>query len=171
MIEEIKQRSKGLIDSRYYDEKAKLEKKAKKGFCIICSKKLPKFRRKYCSDKCLNGWIKQFNPPFLWNEIRNKVFKRDKFTCVKCGRNEKELVNHYRYNRMIIADHIVPIALGGDEWDMKNIQTLCAECDNIKTREDMKKIAELRSMIKKKKLNVSLQEFFKQQIPKRVTNI
>ena len=41
----------------------------------------------------------------------------------------------------LIADHIEPIALGGDEWDENNIQTLCIKCNKIKTKEDAKKIA------------------------------
>jgi 5-methylcytosine-specific restriction endonuclease McrA len=44
----------------------------------------------------------------------------------------------------LTADHIKPIALGGDEWDMKNIQTLCIDCNKIKTAEDRKKIDEQR---------------------------
>ena len=38
------------------------------------------------------------------------------------------------------VDHIIPIALGGDMWDMKNLQTLCKKCHNKKTKEDLKKI-------------------------------
>lgn len=42
------------------------------------------------------------------------------------------------------ADHITPIALGGDEWDMNNIQTLCEECHKKKTAKDAAKIAQRR---------------------------
>jgi 5-methylcytosine-specific restriction endonuclease McrA len=43
-----------------------------------------------------------------------------------------------------IVDHIHPIALGGEEWDINNLQTLCIACNKIKTRKDMGKIAQLR---------------------------
>ncbi len=49
----------------------------------------------------------------------------------------------------LIGDHIKPIALGGDEWDLDNIQTLCIPCDKIKTAQDMKDIAIQRRKEKK----------------------
>lgn len=166
-MSEIKHRSSGYVDKKYWEEKEKLRKKAKKGFCWICEKKLPKRRVKYCSDKCFWNWYKQFNPPYLWNDVKQKVFFRDKFTCKKCGRTEKQLDEWYKnaskyFNRKIIADHIVPIALGGDEWDLKNLQTLCVDCNAQKTREDQRKIADLRKLIKKEKLGIPLKDFYKQ---------
>ena len=44
----------------------------------------------------------------------------------------------------LIVDHIVPIALGGEEWDLNNLQTLCAECNKAKTAMDQAAIAQLR---------------------------
>lgn len=49
----------------------------------------------------------------------------------------------------LIADHILAIALGGDEWDINNIQTLCPDCNKIKTAKDAGKIAKLRDIEKK----------------------
>jgi 5-methylcytosine-specific restriction endonuclease McrA len=49
----------------------------------------------------------------------------------------------------LIADHILAIALNGEEWDINNLQTLCVECNKIKTAEDMIKIAKLRDIEKK----------------------
>lgn len=73
---------------------------------------------------------------YNWGDVRMRALKRDKYTCRKCGK-KPGLEN-------LIGDHIKPIALGGDEWDLDNVQTLCTDCDKIKTRQDMKKIAELR---------------------------
>ncbi|MGD6808587.1 MAG: HNH endonuclease [Candidatus Bathyarchaeia archaeon] len=50
--------------------------------------------------------------------------------------------------RTFTADHIVPIALGGDEFDLNNIQLLCEVCDKKKTAKDLAKIAKLRKRIK-----------------------
>ncbi len=44
----------------------------------------------------------------------------------------------------LTGDHIHPIALGGDEWDINNIQTLCEQCNKAKTAQDIKEIAVLR---------------------------
>jgi 5-methylcytosine-specific restriction endonuclease McrA len=41
----------------------------------------------------------------------------------------------------LVGDHIMPIAIGGDEWDINNVQTLCVKCNKVKTRKDMKNIA------------------------------
>jgi 5-methylcytosine-specific restriction endonuclease McrA len=50
--------------------------------------------------------------------------------------------------REFIADHIVPIALGGDEFDPKNVQLLCEVCNKKKTKLDQGKIARKRRLIK-----------------------
>jgi len=50
---------------------------------------------------------------------------------------------------LLVADHVVAIALGGEEWDMDNIQTLCKWCNKEKTRIDIGKIARLRDVEKK----------------------
>ena len=38
------------------------------------------------------------------------------------------------------VDHIVPVALGGDMWDEKNMQTMCSDCHRKKTKKDMVQI-------------------------------
>lgn len=50
--------------------------------------------------------------------------------------------------RDFIADHIVPIAIGGPEFDLDNIQLLCSKCDKEKTKRDMGKIAQVRKRAK-----------------------
>lgn len=47
-------------------------------------------------------------------------------------------------NAELIGDHIIPISIGGAQWDSHNIQTLCLECNKTKTRYDAKIIAEYR---------------------------
>jgi 5-methylcytosine-specific restriction protein A len=34
------------------------------------------------------------------------------------------------------ADHVVPIARGGDVWELSNLQGLCARCHAVKTRRE-----------------------------------
>jgi len=62
--------------------------------------------------------------------------------------NPNELVAHVKDASQLIGDHIHPIALGGDEWDINNIQTLRKKCNKAKTALDLKKIAELRKVEK-----------------------
>ena len=104
-----------------------------------------------------------------WQHVRVRALKRDNYTCVKCGDNREytrrervcEAIDENKEGKLIIvnkirgytypnliADHIKPIALGGDEWDLENIQTLCYKCNKIKTAQDIKDIAKLRRLEK-----------------------
>ena len=49
----------------------------------------------------------------------------------------------------VVGDHIIPIAIGGEEFDIDNVQTLCKSCNKIKTKKDHGDIA-----IYRKKENV-----------------
>ena len=60
-------------------------------------------------------------------------------------------VSEYRKThpyRDFIADHIIPIALGGAEFDTNNVQLLCEVCNKKKTKQDQGKIAKKRKLIK-----------------------
>lgn len=97
--------------------------------------------RHYCSDHNYKD-MQNFTS---WAVLRDTILKRDNYRCVKCGK--------LYHNFELIADHIKPIALGGDESDINNIQTLCKECNKIKTSNDMKEIAKLRVIEKKQEGN------------------
>lgn len=131
-----------------------------------------------CSVECTNKFQDMYIT-YGWADIRTKVLKRDNYTCVKCGDNRREVVVTIKYRRItnwehivqkpekipikleyknaerketlnnLIGDHIIPIALGGDEFDINNVQTLCLKCNKEKTAKDIKKIAVQR---KKEKL-------------------
>jgi len=52
--------------------------------------------------------------------LRQKVFLRDGFECLKCGSADR-----------LNADHIIPVANGG-RTTIENLQTLCAPCNSQK---------------------------------------
>lgn len=56
--------------------------------------------------------------------LRNKVFKRDGYKCVKCGATED-----------LTPDHIIPFVKGGPTT-YENLQTLCKTCNYKKRGED-----------------------------------
>lgn len=117
--------------------------------CVMCRNKLEGRQRKYCSWDCEYDYkaIK-----YKWKsqqQNRRNAFKRDKNICKMCNKKYTD--------EQLIADHILPIALGGGEFDLDNIQTLCIECNKIKTKEDMIKISDNRRLNKILNKNKQLQ--------------
>lgn len=119
--------------------------------CPCCGKPKSEWKRRKdwrcCSQECTEKFNKECFK--YWITLRSQAFERDKNTCVKCKRK-------FELCSSLIGDHIIPIALGGEEYSLDNIQTLCIDCNKIKTAEDIKKIAELRSIEKKQKGNAQL---------------
>lgn len=123
--------------------------------CPICGLHKDKWTRRKdwrcCSTKCTSKFS---DLTFIWQIFRLEIFIRDKHTCVKCG--EKPMITSCYDPKSIpndaalIGDHIIPIALGGEEFELDNVQTLCIPCDKIKTAKDMKDIAKQRRKEKMK---------------------
>ncbi len=57
------------------------------------------------------------------NSTRFEIFKRDRFTCVYCGRTPPTIT--------LQVDHVLPVAAGGSNDDV-NLVTSCFECNNGK---------------------------------------
>lgn len=60
--------------------------------------------------------------------LQFKVFKRDRFRCVACGRSPAT-----HLNTVLHADHILAVANGG-KTVLENLQTLCRDCNLGKGR-------------------------------------
>ena len=60
-----------------------------------------------------------------WERTRRRVFERDGWRCVECGRAGR-----------LECDHRVPLDQdpGRDPYDLDNLQTLCRPCHIAKTR-------------------------------------
>jgi len=56
-----------------------------------------------------------------WDEIRQRVFERDDYTCRYCGARGGELQ----------CDHVVPLSRGGSN-DLTNLVTACSSCNRRK---------------------------------------
>lgn len=86
-----------------------------------------------CSVDCSRKFYKNSGITY-WQQFKEKALERDDWTCVKCGFKPE--------NRQgLIVDHIKAIALGGEEFELENLQTLCDECNKKKTANDLKLIA------------------------------
>lgn len=58
----------------------------------------------------------------LPRDVREKVFRRDKYTCKHCNSTDK---------KHLTVDHIHPYSLGGSD-KFSNFQTLCRSCNSKK---------------------------------------
>lgn len=64
-------------------------------------------------------------------ELRSAIARRDKYTCVYCGRHHNQIDNYGRKVRGVI-DHFVPLALHGLS-DETNLVFACFECNSAKS--------------------------------------
>ena len=123
--------------------------------CPSCGKPKSEWNRRTdwrcCSVECTKEFWAEHVEIRDWGATRSMVFKRDNYTCAMCDKRFVHISKYPPYEgqefaekEMLVADHITPIAIGGDEWDINNIQTLCIDCNKIKTAQDMKLIAEAR---------------------------
>jgi 5-methylcytosine-specific restriction endonuclease McrA len=129
----------------------------KEGKCPNCGKPKTEWGRRTdwtcCSVDCTENYYKEFDITYTWESHRYEVFKRDNGVCAKCKLAfvKKSLISDdlVPNESSLIADHIIPIELGGSMWDKSNIQTLCIDCNKVKTKIDMGNIAKHRRRFKK----------------------
>lgn len=115
-----------------YPNWAKYRGRYGKGRCGYCGKKVSGRRRLWCSDECTTAIHSQGK---YWASLRRK-FIRLHLECAACHQSLPVGQSSYW-----IVDHIIPIAIGGEEFDEANLQVLCPECNKVKTAKDMKQIA------------------------------
>jgi hypothetical protein len=90
--------------------------------CRFCGQGVPKGRRFWCSDNCV--MVARLRTD--WKLIREAVFRRDRYTCRKCGRS--------RVDRGFAPEchHIIAVAEGGTH-ELANLVTLCSLCHREET--------------------------------------
>jgi 5-methylcytosine-specific restriction protein A len=146
----------------------KLEKgPAGRNLCRQCRVEVPKGRRTFCSDGCVDGWRMKTDPGYA----RQQVLARDRGVCCSCGLDTVALLHQLRalslcdrrarYKQLAIPesrtsslwdmDHIVSVVEGGGECGLDNYQTLCIPCHNRKTAElAARRAQERRSTVKER---------------------
>lgn len=125
--------------------------------CPSCGKPKSKWDRRTdwtcCSTKCTEKYHDLYEI-IGQGDFRSKILKRDKYTCQKCGKKPllefpSGKLTDWPDKSQLIVDHIKPIAIGGDQWDLNNVQTLCLQCNKIKTKKDAGDIAKDRRINRK----------------------
>lgn len=117
--------------------------------CRWCNLEVPAGRLTFCSEWCVEEWKLRSDP----GHLRARVFERDRGVCAACG---LDCVAEFRRIRRLRgaarvragsewpmrgrkslwdADHITPVAEGGGECDLSNMQTLCLKCHRARTAE------------------------------------
>lgn len=131
-----------------------------RALCRQCQEEVPKGRRSFCSDECVNTWRLKTDPA----HVRRMVFARDRGICKLCGLNTEQLLSAYyrivndrqaardflkaygipahRTSSFWDADHILPVIEGGGECDLDNYRTLCIPCHKKVTAELRARMAE-----------------------------
>jgi 5-methylcytosine-specific restriction protein A len=153
------------MDGGWVDRKQMPRGPGGRALCRWCSLEVTGRRLTFCSDYCVHEWRLRTQPRYL----REQILKRDKGVCAHCGLNalkeharlrrargsaRLELIRHWGVNprsrkSLWDADHILPVAEGGGECDIKNIRTLCLRCHRVVT-------AQLRERIRRAKVAAML---------------
>ncbi len=122
-------------------------------FCRWCHREVPKGRRSWCSDECVNEyWIRMSG-----HTVRTRVEERDHGICAICEMDAEKLNRvlmdcgpwaesgrrqPWSWRTSILSDlgmtafgesvwqpdHILPVALGGGMCGLSNYRTLCTAC-------------------------------------------
>ena len=98
----------------------------------------------YCCDECRNINGRKRNIDKVKSE-RFKIFKRDNFACVYCGRNS------FEDKVKLHVDHLIPRAKGGSN-KINNLVTSCQSCNNCKKDKLLSK--EIIEKIKNRKIMI-----------------
>src|SRR5258706_1314659 len=119
--------------------------------CRRCGIEVQPPRRTFCSDACVHEWRLRTDVSYL----RAQVLRRDRGVCSLCATDTLKLsgalrrlnwrgrkrrcaalgIPMHRIRSLWDADHIVPVAEGGGECDLRNLRTLCIPCHRRVTEE------------------------------------
>ena len=129
------------------------EKRMHNNQCPNCGKPKTEWNRRNdwrcCSTECTKEFWAEHDKSWSWENFRMQVFKRDKGVCQMCSKKFTFISYHSKVEipdyRVLVADHIKPLAIGGEMWDMNNLQTLCKNCNKKKTKQDMRDIANFKN--------------------------
>lgn len=107
-----------------------------KPLCRWCSGALPKGRRSWCSDKCVNEALIVHSPP----HTRKAVFERDKGICLHCGEDTVKLEKTLLRLRGMMSGGILSYDRTENKAsrrygiDRERLAEICHEANMLKSR-------------------------------------
>jgi 5-methylcytosine-specific restriction endonuclease McrA len=108
--------------------------------CPVCGRERKEFPKSHKSAKCccrehsVEYWDHQ-RPTAA--QLRKNILEEQGGLCARC----KGKIDIYDHDHPFILDHIIPLAMGGSQWDRENLQDLCYKCNLWKTKKDLGRIA------------------------------
>lgn len=88
-----------------------------RNLCRVCGQLTIDNSHTFCGPRCLRDFFMQTD----WQRVRAVIYVRDGGVCMKCGKKVTRKNFH--------VDHIVPLAIGGDEWELANLELTCPSCN------------------------------------------
>lgn len=132
-------------EHRRYSNTAEEKERLAQRACPVCGRGRSEFPPGLdticCGPSCSAKYWREERPTV--GEMRRLVLLEQEGKCAHC---QKEIpASRAAGSRHLlhpwILDHILPIAMGGDQWATDNLQVLCSRCNKIKTARDMGAIA------------------------------
>nr|WP_320161071.1 HNH endonuclease signature motif containing protein [uncultured Methanoregula sp.] len=123
------------------EEKERLARRA----CPVCGRERSRFPAGWdsicCCPSCSSEYWSTERPTV--GEMRRLILLEQEGKCALCRMTIAKACTAEGWHPLHpwILDHIRPIAMGGDQWDVGNLQALCSRCNRIKTARDMGAIA------------------------------
>lgn len=116
-----------------------------KGTCTWCGNPVPKPRRTWCGQVCVD--LYNLTQP---DHLRSQALDRSRRVNPYTGRNEcecalcyaLEIDQAYVFGKAFEVDHIVPISEGGDPFGLENLRVLCPTCHKRETAALRRRLAE-----------------------------
>lgn len=93
---------------------------ARRGTCRFCGGLVAPPRYTFCGPRCLRDFFMATD----WKRVREVVLTRDCNTCMECGKGPLPA-------GQLDVHHIIPVSLGGEEWALDNLETLCRDCHKV----------------------------------------
>lgn len=132
-------------EHRRYSNNPREKERLARGDCPVCGRERSGFPAGWdaicCGPSCSSHYWMEEHPTV--GEMRRLVLLEQEGKCARCGKEIQvpHSAGGRRQPHTFILDHIRPIAMGGDQWDMRNLQVLCTRCNRVKTARDMGAIA------------------------------
>jgi len=140
-------------EHRRYANTPEEKERLARGACPVCGCERsvfpPGIDTICCGPSCSSKYWREERPTV--GEMRRLVLLEQEGRCARCHKEipRSRPAENRHHSHPFILDHIRPLAMGGDQWAVDNLQVLCARCNRIKTARDMGAIARWKRYVRR----------------------